>query len=177
MDAAYDAAASEHGFVCTGCADNCCLTRFHHHTLAELSLLHSAFSRLPPADRKAGAGRAEAVLTRYRAAEKTGESPRAMCPINVDQRCMLYPFRPMICRMHGIPHQLHGPGRPVVYGPGCGAFSERCGNGSAGPVFDRTPFYRKMAALEKEFRAAAQYSGKIKWTIAEMILLFFREAA
>jgi hypothetical protein len=34
-----------------------------------------------------------------------------------------------------------------------------------------------MAALEKEFRAAAPYSGKIKWTIAEMILLFFREAA
>jgi hypothetical protein len=177
MDVAYTAAASGYGFFCTGCADNCCLTRFHHHTLAELALLRSAFSRLPPAERKAAADRAQAVLSSYRDAEKIGEPPRVMCPINVDHRCMLYPSRPMICRMHGIPHQLRGPGRPAVYGTGCRVFSEQCPNGSAGPVFDRTPFYQKMAALEKEIRVAARYTGRIKMTVAEMILLFFKERA
>ena len=33
MDRAYDAAARNSGFVCNGCRDNCCLTRFYHHTL------------------------------------------------------------------------------------------------------------------------------------------------
>jgi hypothetical protein len=34
-----------------------------------------------------------------------------------------------------------------------------------------------MAALEKEIRVAARYTGRIKMTVAEMILLFFKERA
>jgi Fe-S-cluster containining protein len=175
MDAAYDAVASGHGFHCTGCADNCCLTRFHHHTMAELALLQTAFSHLPKVEREAAAGRATVVLTRYESAEKTGESPRVMCPVNLEQHCLIYDARPMICRMHGVPHVLRGPGRPPSYGPGCAAFSERCESQASGPVFDRTPYYQKMAVLEKELRTAARYTGKIKMTVAEMILLFSEE--
>ena len=35
MNRAYTAVAGQYGFQCNGCADNCCLTRFHHHTLLE----------------------------------------------------------------------------------------------------------------------------------------------
>jgi len=35
MDRAYDRAADPYGFTCDGCADNCCRTRFYHHTVIE----------------------------------------------------------------------------------------------------------------------------------------------
>jgi Fe-S-cluster containining protein len=177
MDAAYGAVASGHGFRCTGCSDNCCLTRFHHHTLAELALLQTAFSHLPKAVQKAAAGRARAVLARYDSAEKAEESPRVMCPVNLEQRCLIYDARPMICRMHGVPHVLRGPGRPPSHGPGCAAFSERCDSHASGPVLDRTPFYQKMAALEKEMRTTAGFTGRIHMTVAEMVVLFCEETS
>ena len=35
MNRAYETVAGQYGFQCNGCADNCCLTRFYHHTLLE----------------------------------------------------------------------------------------------------------------------------------------------
>ncbi len=35
MDLKYKEAADYYGFDCTGCEDNCCFTRFFHHTLLE----------------------------------------------------------------------------------------------------------------------------------------------
>jgi hypothetical protein len=46
MDAAYDAVAGQYGFFCQGCADNCCRTRFHHHTLIEYLYLMEAMNDL-----------------------------------------------------------------------------------------------------------------------------------
>lgn len=175
MDKAYEASAAAYGFSCTGCKDNCCLTRFHHHTLAEFAYLEKGFGTMAQADRQAAACRAGEVLARYEAAETDGAPPRAMCPLNGNQRCLLYRYRPMICRMHGIPHVLRAPGRQPAFGTGCAAFTERC-RGRRNDVFDRTPFYRQMAALENEIRSAVGFAGKIKMTIAEMVLLFCERA-
>ena len=165
MDAAYEAAAVQYGFCCTGCADNCCLTRFHHHTLVELAQLALGLSRLRSTDRKAAVRRAGDVRAAYDAAEKDRRPPRVMCPLNVAERCLVYPSRPMICRMHGIPHVLRAPGRPPAYGPGCAAFARHCGE-VGGNAFDRTPLYRKMAALEQ----------RINMTVADMVLQLAGEA-
>jgi len=37
--------------------------------------------------------------------------------------------------------------------------------------FDRTPFYVKMASLEKELKQAAGITTKIKMTVADMLIL------
>ena len=175
IDEAYETAAAEYGFSCNGCDDNCCLTRFHHHTLLELAALETSFSTLPPSERQDAARRAKDVLSGYEAADRIGRTPRLMCPLNVTQRCRLYRSRPMICRMHGIPHVIRGPGRVPAFGAGCADFERRCKD-RPGKVFDRTPLYRKMAALEQTFRTAAGCTEKMKLTVADMVLLFEGEA-
>lgn len=80
----------------------------------------------------------------------------------------LYAFRPMICRLHGIPHELRPPGRPVSYGPGCPLFSERHAR-QAYVAFDRSPLYARMARLEQEIRRSLGFGARLKMTVAEML--------
>ena len=74
----------------------------------------------------------------------------------------------MICRLHGIPHELHTPGRDIICQPGCEAFSEQFGEKDY-HRFDRTPFYLELASLEKDLKQAADITTKIKMTIADML--------
>ena len=168
MDQEYVRAAAHYQFECDGCADSCCLTRFYHHTYLEYFYLRRSFDKLDPRKKDEIIVKAEEVCRETAKADENDKPVRLMCPLNHDSLCSLYPSRPMICRMHGISHELQKPGRPVMYGPGCGAFDERC---SDKPYFkfDRTQFYFEMAGLENEFKQAAGLSGKIKLTIAEMI--------
>jgi hypothetical protein len=46
MDATYDAVAGQYGFQCHGCEDNCCQTRFYHHTLIEYLFLMEGINAL-----------------------------------------------------------------------------------------------------------------------------------
>jgi hypothetical protein len=92
-----------------------------------------------------------------------------MCPLNQAGRCTLYAHRPMICRLHGIPHELHPPGRPPQQGPGCEEFLRCCGR-TAGRALDRTPLYAELARLESEFRRKMALSYRVKMTVAEMLL-------
>ena len=46
MDLKYSEAAAYYGFNCTGCEDNCCLTRFHHHTVLEYLYIITGFNHL-----------------------------------------------------------------------------------------------------------------------------------
>jgi hypothetical protein len=73
----------------------------------------------------------------------------------------------MICRLHGLPHELHPPGRRVIRGPGCdaGQFATR-----DYIPFDRTPFYTQMAALEQQFKKQQNRTGPIRQTISQMLL-------
>jgi Fe-S-cluster containining protein len=169
MDTGYDNMAESYGFVCSGCTENCCLTRFYHHTWLEYHYLHQGLQTLDDTVRREVIGRAFDVITRMNNAQPESFFG-IMCPLNEDGRCRLYAYRPMICRLHGIPHELHHPVKGVVRGSGCLEFTRQCGKRSYVP-FDRTVFYRELAELEKNFRLALSLEGKIKMTIAEIITL------
>ncbi len=172
MDRTYARVADQYGFRCRGCADNCCLTRFYHHTLLEYLYLIEGMRALETDIRQAVRKQALAVCAKMADADSRGETLRIMCPLNRDGRCLAYAFRPMICRLHGIPHELHRPGGNIVKNPGCDAFFDQCrDSGTALYIrFDRTPFYRQMAMLEKELRRKTEYADKIKLTIAQMLV-------
>jgi Fe-S-cluster containining protein len=163
MDADYAAAAAGSGFVCNGCEESCCRTRFYHHTRIEAVCLRAAFGRLPAEERK----RIRRLAEEWRAGGAARVRP--LCPLNREGRCRLYDARPMICRLHGIPHALAPPGRPAQESPGCEEFDRRC-RGIPHRRLDRTPLYTELARLENEFQQALRASGRFKQTIADMLL-------
>ena len=155
MDAAYDTAAKQHGFVCNGCEENCCKTLFYHHTFLEFFYLVQGLRKLDAETRK----------TLYKRAQKVCFSPittasadtvfRKMCPLNQNGRCQLYAHRPMICRLHGIPYLL-GFGQAQKEGEGCDDFyqqavkTDSCFR-SHRIVSGVGPVRKKITGLDKRF--------------------------
>ena len=169
MNRAWKTAADHYGFECKGCADNCCETQFYHHTHMERHYLLHGMATLCPLAAEEIRTRAKFV-NEVRALEKTtGEAIRVMCPLNMNSLCRLYEFRPMICRLHGIPHELQRPGYDPVKGAGCKAGAHLFSTIKY-HSFDRTPFYSKMAHLEMEYRTAINTKEKIRQTIAEIVV-------
>ena len=168
MDAAYGRAAAAYGFRCRGCEDNCCTTRFYHHTVAEYLYIKDGFHRLDGETRRRLHGRARSVCRQAGRPGQRDAAVRPMCPVNADTRCILYAHRPMICRLHGIPHRFRTPAGTVVSAPGCDDFTRRCGSVDAAPL-DRTPYYREMSILEQEIRHRLGVTVRLKLTIAEML--------
>ena len=171
MDRAYGRAAEHYGFKCTGCDDNCCYTHFYHYTFLEYGYILKGYRLLDPQicteiHRKAREG-----ISRRKIKDKKELTGRYMCPLNFDDRCILYAFRPMICRLHGIPHEFRTINQKVIHAPGCDLFTGQHGNMKYFR-FDRTPFYTRMARLESELKQALQIDSKLKMTIAEMIVSF-----
>ena len=165
MDACYDETAAELGFVCTGCEDSCCRTRFYHHTLIEYFYLKSGLEALDSKERTGIHARALEVNSKW---DEQPAPSGVMCPLNAAGKCRLYAQRPMICRLHGIPHELNHPVKGRTIGPGCREFVIQCGEKSD-VRFDRTPLYRELAELEKSFRIEMGMSIKIRMTISEML--------
>ena len=171
MDSAYQQVADRYGFACSGCSGNCCLTLFYHHTVSEYLLLKKGFVALPKYEQNQIKGRADQVVAAYQAGGPANEPLRQMCPLNRNGRCRLYRQRPMICRLHGIPHQLSKPGQPPLIGPGCGEFTRRFGSKTRQRL-DRTVFYRQLAELEGRLRRATGFSQRLKITVAGMITTY-----
>ncbi|MFW6081372.1 MAG: hypothetical protein ACOC7W_05615 [Desulfosalsimonas sp.] len=172
MDREYGRAASHYGFECNGCSDNCCLTRFYHHTFLEYICLRKGFAGLEKSRQKKIRDRAEKYVEALEENEsRGGGSPlRMMCPVNESGLCVLYTVRPMICRLHGLPHELAPPGRPkMIFGQGCREFASRCGH-LPYVSFDRTRFYMQMSELERKLKEILGISGKSKKTVAHMIV-------
>jgi Fe-S-cluster containining protein len=171
MDRSYAAVADQYGFQCHGCADNCCQTRFFHHTLLEYLYLVEGMRNLGSGIRQAVKQQALAVSTHMAEADNRGGAIRIMCPLNQDGQCRLYRYRPMICRLHGIPFELHRPDGNVIRNPGCDLFSNQCrASGKTEYIrFDRTPHYRRMAMLEQALRVETGYADKLKFSIARML--------
>ena len=171
MDRAYVRTADAYGFTCDGCADNCCRTRFYHHTMIEYIYLIEGLNTLTLKKQNEVKSRALSVVDETTRENGSGAVVRLMCPLNVDELCILYDHRPMICRLHGIPHELKKPGQKTIYGTGCETFDRRCG--AMGYFeFDRTPFYLQLAKLEQAVKQALGVTEKFKMTVAEMILDF-----
>lgn len=167
MDAAYDRVADRYNFQCTGCTDNCCTSLFFHHTFIEKAFLVQGFLQMDPIRKQEVRSRAADYVSQTFADGHEGRSLKLMCPLNLQGRCTLYSFRPMICRLHGLPHELHPPGRQTIKGPGCDA-----GQFDANPYipFDRTPFYMDLAAREQQFKNQHNLTGRPRLTIAQMLL-------
>lgn len=170
MDNAWNQVAQQYGFQCNGCEDNCCLSLFFHHTHAEVSFLQFGFRTLPRKDQKQiltlSQDYCNQTFFKTEGAHSPPASKKIPCPLLKNGRCSLYQFRPMICRMHGLPHELHKPGFNVIKGPGCdaGKFDNR-----TYIPFDRTPFYKQMAVIEMNFRQLTGKTEKIKKTIAQIL--------
>lgn len=68
---------------------------------------------------------------------------RIRCPLlDKNQDCILYPYRPITCRVYGIPTRIHGTARVC----GKAGFIK----GKDYPVFDLDGVYRDLYALSKE---------------------------
>ena len=169
MDRRYAQAAAHYGFRCDGCEDNCCQTRFYHHTYLEYLYIHKGLKNLDRSKLANIKSRSSEVCRKTAMADEKAEPVRLMCPLNYDGRCSLYDYRPMICRLHGISHELKKPGQNPIQGPGCGMFDSTCSDKSY-YKFDRTPFYLEMVKLENELKQATGLEGRIKMTIAEIII-------
>jgi len=168
MDRSYAAASAKSEFTCTGCEDNCCLSLFYHHTLMELFYLKEGLNALPEETLATITFRAQEAtpLLHRRANGETDE--KIPCPLMDEGKCILYAYRPMVCRLHGVAHILERPDGTVIDGPGCARFEQAATHGLP---LNRTPLYREMAILEKELREETGFSDRLKLTIAEMILL------
>lgn len=171
MDQKYKEAADYYEFHCQGCYENCCLTRFYHHTLLEYLYILEGYNTLEPGRQIETMKRALEVCRKTDEADKKGVSVRLMCPLNFDEKCILYNYRPMICRLHGIPHELQKGAQNVIHSPGCRVFTEQTRE-KGYFRFDRTPFYIKMAELENGLKKAAGIDQKIKMTVAQMLTCF-----
>jgi len=173
MGQKYQEAADYYGFFCDGCENNCCYTLFYHYTLLEYLFLMKGYSALEHERQNQVTERALKVCDRTPEYDKTGKPVRLLCPLNVDGLCILYEYRPMICRLHGISHQLQKPGQDIMYSPGCEAFTKQC-DGKKYIKFDRTSFYIEMAKLERKLREALGFTQKIKMTVAQMLIKTYR---
>jgi len=163
MDRTYRDASAFYFFDCQGCPDNCCTTYFFHYTLAEYLYLLQGFWTLEEGMKEEIMGRATNMCDPMR-------RDTYLCPLNLRSRCLLYPYRTMICRLHGLPFELQRPGDQRSEGQGCAKFEkERMLKGLPYRRIDRTPFYTDLANLEREIRTEIGYSQRFKKTIAEMI--------
>lgn len=167
MQQAYDSTVGHTGFSCQGCDNNCCTSYFQHHTYVEWSFLFKGLDALPADKREQYMLRARDYVRQAQETLARGERPSAMCPLNDDGLCGLYRHRLMICRLHGVPHQLAGRMGQVNDFPGCFRFPK---DNETTPL-DRTPLYRDLAKLEMDFLGArlAQLP-KVNLTLAEMMV-------
>ncbi len=169
IDESYAEAQRYYSFSCEGCNDNCCVTKFHHHTIIEELYLAEGLKRLDKDQIKNIISRAEDVV---RVHKSSAEDVRVLCPLNEDGLCLPYPHRPMICRIHGVPYELFRNFK-MEYGDGCYRFITAKNNMTKDFRINRTGFYLELAQLEREVREALNFTGKHKKTTAEMLLSIF----
>lgn len=168
IDSMYEAAMRHYRFSCEGCGDNCCTTKFHHHTLIEELYLAEGLKRMDAEKQRELLARAREVVDLHNASP---EDARVMCPLNENGLCIVYEHRPMICRIHGVPYETHRQDMSFEYGIGCHRFmAEQVREGVSYFPLNRTMFYVEMAKLEQETRALLSFSGDYRKTTAEMAL-------
>jgi hypothetical protein len=110
------------------------------------------------------------VAAQYRKDDAAGEVRRVMCPLNQDGLCMLYEYRLMICRLHGVPYRMRRPDGTETRGIGCHKVDwDMSDERAAACICDRTGLYRELSKIEIELRQQLGFGHRIKKTIAEMI--------
>ncbi len=171
----YRETAEKLHFTCHGCSDNCCDSYFQHHTYLEWAYLDLGLKTFPEEKRKTIRNRALDYQERCKLAEKRGERPQVMCPLNEDGLCIIYRYRLLVCRTHGVPATMTRPdGRQLAF-PGCFRCQEKIQkrfiHQSQAPHVERTPLLQQLARLENELLDNKRHVyPRVKMTIADMIL-------
>lgn len=170
----YDEVARQLRFSCAGCPDNCCDSYFLHHTHVEWVYLWRGLRQLSEQRQREILDRAADVVRVCREELALERRPVVMCPLNEDGLCVLYPYRLLVCRTHGVPAVMTRPdGRRLSF-PGCFRCQEivRAG-GRAGvvPFVDRTERLRQLVMVENQLlQALPRPRPRIGMTIAEMLV-------
>jgi len=161
-DADFRAVEKEYGsnVMCTRHCSDCCHAVFGLFPI-EAAYLKQHFDRLESEAKKAALLRGnemEKGLKRLEATLKTHEGDpqmqayamareRIRCPLLDDsQDCILYLYRPITCRVYGVPTRIQGKGRV------CGKSGFK--QGKSFPVFDLDGVYRDLYALSRELLKA-----------------------
>ena len=171
METAYDRKAKDLHFSCSGCPDNCCDSYFLHHTYTEWAYLWHGLKTLDGNRLQAIQEKAATYAVEAEAALARGERPVIMCPLNAEGLCTLYPFRMMICRLHGVPATFRRPdGRKMDF-PGCFRCQEQNAERIDITPLDRTGFFQRLVNLELELLGQRRPTApRVKLTIAQMIV-------
>ncbi|MDD5452050.1 MAG: YkgJ family cysteine cluster protein [Desulfovibrionales bacterium] len=184
MDKAYDEITAYYGCSCAGCDGNCCTSYFFHYTVAEYLYLAKGFQALSPERQHEVRRLAREFVKDRDRLEAEGKKIDLMCPLNDRGLCGLYAFRPMICRLHGVPHSYRRPDLALVRGEGCPKLVppvvDTPGHTIEKPArreLDRSRFYRDLARLEQELRQEIGFGERIKMTIADMITSMEKQEA
>ena len=142
------------------CSD-CCHTLFGLF-LIEAAFLKSHFDRLGRKERRAALLRCDKADRELKKLEngmqKSGSvsemgtealaKERIRCPLLDDQKeCILYPHRPITCRVYGIPTSIQGKARVC----GKAGFIK----GKSYPAFDLDGAYKKLYSLSRELLEGA----------------------
>ncbi len=171
MQEAYDRVASQIGLSCEGCADNCCASYFQHHTYIEWAYLWEGMNALARQKQQAFLDRAEEYVRESHILVAQELRPRLMCPLNDNGLCRLYPYRLMICRLHGVPNSLVLPDGKRMDFPGCFRCQALCSRLQEVSVLDRTGLYRDLASLELAFVGSKMKDlPRVRLTLAEMLV-------
>ncbi|MFH1148810.1 MAG: hypothetical protein V1736_14055 [Pseudomonadota bacterium] len=169
MNQAYARVAGYYERSCEGCDGNCCTSYFHHHTLAECVYLVRGLRTLGKERQKEIGDQARDFVRERERLKQEAREIKLMCPINENGLCGLYDFRPMICRLHGVPFSYRRPDMVVIRGDGCPKLAPLGRNDPARAEVDRTPLYRDMAMLEQRIRSETGFSGRVKVMIADIL--------
>lgn len=149
------------GMACELHCSDCCYAVFglflieaaklkHHFDQLDVEKKKEVLLRCNEAER--GLKRLEKKLQRYEDDPETQASilarERIRCPL-LDERseCVLYPYRPITCRVYGIPTKIQGTARAC----GKAGFEK----GVSYPVFDLDGVYRNLFALSRELLSEA----------------------
>jgi len=175
MEASYDNVAIQLEFSCQDCPDNCCDSYFLHHTYAEWSYLWFGFGLLPAQKQKLILDQSHQYIQGCRLAESKGERPQLMCPLNENGLCILYPYRLMVCRTHGVPASMTRPDGQLLNFPGCFRCQEIIEDqyiqAEQSPRMERTKLLSELVMIENDlFNGRRHLYPKVKLTIAEMLL-------
>jgi hypothetical protein len=171
MEAAYARTARNLDFSCAGCPDNCCDSYFTHHTYIEWAYLWQGLAGLAAEQLAACRLRAEIYEQESSRLLAQNKRPQLMCPLHEQGLCSVYPYRLMICRLHGVPAALTRPdGRRMEF-PGCFRCQEIVADSGTRPILDRTALLRQLADLEIAWLGTRRaLLPKVKITIAAMII-------
>jgi Fe-S-cluster containining protein len=171
MEVAYDRTAKDLDFSCSGCPDNCCDSFFLHYTYTEWAYLWHGLKTLDDNMLKTITEKASAYVIESEASLEKGERPIIMCPLNSEGLCALYPYRMMICRLHGVPTTFTKPDTQQLHFPGCYRCQEHISTKNALAPLDRTQFFQRLVNLEIELLGNRKRTApKMKLTIAQMIV-------